>query len=197
MMEKKKMLKGEVGSHLLVSGVYLLAVSLLSGRFDWGLVDLWLGGILGTFVLDFDHFWYWFVSHPEAEDSQRAKEIWENKEKGIRGVTRAMRSFYLLLQETHFTHTRLVFHSVLGQVVLLVLAIFVVTSGGSLLGTSLVLTAFLHLLKDEWADFKKDPRHLEDWLFWQIKEPGIGRFLSGYLVLMSLAFVVLTAVFLK
>ena len=180
----------EVFSHLLVTFIYFLFVSVLRWQLDWGLIGLWLGAFLGTFFLDIDHLVYWFVTKPFQPDSIQAKEIW--KTKGFKGL----KELKNLLELSHATHTRLVFHSVVGQAVLLILAIYLLTSGGSVFGAAFILSLNLHLLKDEWTDFLANKKeHLGDWLFWQIRGVNPAKNLSVYLLIVSFLFFGLTLFF--
>jgi len=141
---------------------------------------------LGTFLLDLDHLLYWFFSHPEKQDSQYAKVLLK---------TRNYRGMYALLQRTHQAHTRLTFHTALFQLVLLALAFYVLTSGGSLFGSALVMAMNLHLLKDEWFDYLSGKREtLADWLFWQIKGVAVEKYLRLYLAGVSAVFLLLSLI---
>lgn len=193
-------LKNEVFAHLLVTFVYFLLVSVSRWKFDFGLIWLWLGAFVGTFLLDFDHLIYWFITHPEEEDSIEAEKIVSDKMRAAKGFSRIkeiIKDSYELLQRVHSSHARLVFHSVVGQAILFVLAIYVITSGGSIFGSALVMAANLHLLKDEWTDFRRNKDHLADWLFWQIREPKLKEYLKEYLVGVTLVFLILTGLLIK
>jgi hypothetical protein len=179
------MLKSEVSSHIAVTFLYFLVISLLRWQFDLNLVWLWMGALLGTFLLDLDHLIYWFYAHPEAEDSKYAKVL---------ARTGNYKGLYSLLVRYHQTHNRLIFHSVLFQVILLIVAFYVLTAGGSLLGSALVLSMNLHLLKDEWFDYLgKRKEELTDWLFWQVREIPVSKYLNVYLVVVTLVFLLLSA----
>ena len=192
--------RSEVFAHLLVTFVYFLLVAIARWRFDLSLIWLWLGAFLGTFLLDIDHLLYWFVTHQEEEDSKEAERIVRDKMRATKGFGRIkeiIKDFYALLQRVHSSHSRLIFHSVVGQTILFVLAIYIVTSGGSVLGSALIMAANLHLLKDEWADFGRNKDHLADWLFWQIREPKLREYLKEYLVGVTLVFLILTGLLIK
>lgn len=181
--------QGEVTSHLLVTFVYFLLVSILRWQFDFSYLWLWLGALAGTFFLDIDHLIYWFVTHPEKEDSEEARAIWARR--GMRGI----REIRGLLERYHQTHTRLVFHSVVGQAVLLILGFYILSSGGSIFASALVLSLNLHLLKDEWQDYFRNKQGLVDWLFWPVRGVPTGEYLSVYLGGVSLLFLGLTLFF--
>jgi len=153
----------ELLSHFLVSLIYFWIIVLLRFKFDFSLLYLFLGMIIGTHLLDIDHLIYWFITHSEKEDSIEAKKLWKNK--GIRAIA----ALGKLMATNHKSHHRLIFHTAVFQSVLLLLALFIVSSGGSLFGTSLVMAMNLHLLKDEWQDYLLNNNALPNWLFWQIK----------------------------
>lgn len=177
------MKKNEITTHLAVSFFYLLALSVLRFKIDLALVFLWLGGLLGTFLLDIDHLLYWFVTHPEKEDSREAKALWQQK--GLHGY----RELYQLAQKTHYAHDRLIFHSAVFQVILLVLALYVISSGGSVFGSGLIMSVNLHLLKDEWQDYaSRGEGAVNNWLFWQIRGIPVQKYLKLYLVVITLIF---------
>ena len=197
--------RSEVFSHLLVTLVYFFFVSVLRFKLDWGVLWLWLGALIGTFFLDIDHLIYWFITHPEEEDSMEARRV-IGSVGDVKDVGPAFAKatagkkiirLYQLLQKAHESHTRLIFHSAIGQTILFILAIYIITSGGSIFGSALIMAANLHLLRDEWADFGRNKDHLADWLFWQIREPKLREYLKEYLVGVTLVFLVLTGLLIK
>lgn len=183
------MLSNELISHLLVAVIYFLAVSLLRFKLDINLLWLWLGAFVGTFILDIDHLLYWFYLHPEKEDSIEAKRILNLT--GIK-LEDKIKQLYKHLIASHNTHHRLIFHTATFQVILLVVAFFLVSSSGNFFGSAMILAINLHLLKDEWQVFFKDKQGLVDWLFWQVREIPVAKYLDGYMVVVSLIFLLLT-----
>jgi len=177
------MLKKEITGHLIVSLIWLVAVSLLRWYLKWDLVWLWLGTLFGTFLLDLDHLIYWFFTHPEKQDSQTAKMLWQKKD---------FKGLVLLLERYHDTHTRLIFHSALFQIIFLFFSFYIFTSSGSLFASGLAAGMNLHLLKDEWEDYFKNPSHLNDWLFWQVKKEISSETQKIYLVSVSAIFGILS-----
>ena len=92
----------EIRSHLILTGVYCLAL-LPFVVFQWRLSMLFflVGAFLGTFILDLDHLVYAFYQNPEEESSQRIREAFKRRDwKGLVQV----------LEECHQEHTELVFH---------------------------------------------------------------------------------------
>lgn len=171
---------------MLVAVIYFLAIVVLRGKIDISLLWIWLGMSVGTFLLDIDHFIYWFVTHPEEEDSKEARMVWEKK--GIGG----MGEMGELLGKCHQAHTKLIFHSLVLQAVLLLLAFYILTSGGSLFASAFILAINLHLLKDEWQDYFRSPARLNNWLFWQVRGINTEKYLDFYLTAVSLIFLLLT-----
>ncbi len=175
-------MRKELNSHLLVTAVYFTLVSLFNLHFSLGLFLLWLGASLGAFLLDVDHILLGLDPKNKAWWAEKFRFLWQKKR---------YREAIFTLVETHLEHRRLIFHSVLFQPILLVLAFFVLTSTGSLFGSGLVMSMNLHLLKDEWQCFLKEGRL--GWLFWPIKrkidEKGEKIYLSAvtfFFILLSL-----------
>ncbi|MCD6225601.1 hypothetical protein J7J95_00760 [bacterium] len=149
----------EIKSHLLLGlGIFVLveAIWLFRGSFSTLKALLFFVGVIGgSFLLDSDHFLYWFFLYPQKKESLQAKTLWQQKD---------WRKLLALLGEKHRSHLSLVFHHFYFQAVLNLLALFVVTSTSSPLGQGIVLGAAGHLLKDEWEDFRTNPKHLQQWL---------------------------------
>lgn len=190
--------KNEVVSHLLATFIYFFIVSVLRivtgggalGGFGLlGILELWLGAAIGVFLLDIDNVLYWFITHPEKEDSKEAKNIWNQNSLKFK---EKLKKLYDLGQKWHNTHNRLMFHSAVAQVVLLLLSFYILTSGGSIFGSALIMSINLHLLKDVWTDFFERKEYLKDYLFWQVREPKIKEHIGEYLIIVSLIFLILT-----
>lgn len=174
-------MKKELTSHLLITFVYFLFVSLFNLRLGLSLFFLWLGALIGTFLLDVDHILLGLDLKNKTWWAEKFRFIW-NKKRYKEAI------FYLL--ETHLEHRTLTFHSALFQPILLFLAFFVLTSTGSLTGLGLVMSMNLHLLKDEWQCFLEEGRI--DWLFWQIKREVDKRGQKIYLLIVTFFFLLLT-----
>lgn len=180
------MINSEVFTHIIVTVVYFLAITVLRGNFDISVLWLWVGAFVGAFILDIDHLIYWFWTNPQKEDSQQAFSIW--KTKGLKSG----KDLFSLLKNSHFSHQHLIFHTVVFQVVLLITTFFVLTSSNNIFVAGLVLSMNLHLLKDEWQDFIKNPVILSGWLFWQVRIENPRSFLDFYLTLITIIFLFLT-----
>jgi len=72
-----------------------------------------------------------------------------------------------MLIETRQERKRLSFHSVIFQAVLPILAFFVLTSTGSMMGSGLVMALFLRTLYEQLRDFQKRG-DIKNW-FWQVQ----------------------------
>lgn len=152
------MFSGEIISHLLVSLVYFSLLLVLRWRWDFSLVEIGLGGLAGTFLLDLDYLLSRYFLQ---------KKI----------------SFAGLAEEISVRHRGLAFHTAIFQAILLMVSFFVLTSSNSNFGSALVLAMNLHLLKDEFWDYRQKGKDaLAEWLFWQIKGDFLRRYLKAYLI---------------
>lgn len=171
------MVKKELNSHLKVTIIYFAFLSLFNLRLGFGLFLLWLGALLGTFLLDLDHILLGLDPANKTWWAQKFRFFWQKKR---------FREAICHLIETHLEHNRLIFHSVLFQPILLVLSFFVLTSTGSLCGTGLVMSMNLHLLKDEWQCLWE--KGSLDWLFWPLKRKPDKRGQRSYLLAVTFFF---------
>ena len=163
------MLKHEVKSHLLVTLIWLVIITLVrlpahfGGIGNWLLVSLplWLGGLVGTFLLDLDHLLYVLWVYPDEPNSFQIKElIGQNRYKEA----------LALLVNTRYERWRLSFHNALFQPIFCIFCFWVLSSSSNLLAKGLVMAMALHLLKDEFESlFTRGEEFTRRWLFWQIK----------------------------
>jgi hypothetical protein len=175
------MLKREIRSHLLITFIWLLLITLLRWNWHWNLIFLWLGGLIGTFLLDLDHLLYTFFIYPQELTSIRVKQLVSQRQ---------FKEVLILLADTQDERFRLPFHSALFQLILYVVCFFVLTSTGSLFGGGLVMAMALHLLKDEFELlFKGRDEQLHRWLFWQVKTEISFRQQKFFVVLMLFLFI--------
>lgn len=153
--------KKELFSHLLVTFIWLVLITLLRWSWHWNLILLWLGGLVGSFLLDIDHLLYVLWIYPHELTSIRVRNLIEQ---------RRFKDALILLADTHGERFKFSFHNALFQPVLYVVCFFVLTSTGSLFGAGLVMAMALHLLKDELEPLLLGrEEYLRKWLFWQIK----------------------------
>jgi len=131
--------KKEITTHLLFALPYLLLVMIFNRYFFLGVWPLFLGGIIGTILPYADHFIYVYYLAPQELSSQRVMSYLKQKQ-----------LWPALETMVHTSHERssLIFHTLLFNAVIAILAFYVVTSSGSLFGTGIVLAFYLHLVVD-------------------------------------------------
>jgi len=177
------MLKKELKTHLLLVFIWLTVITLLRWQWQWNLVWLWLGGFMGTFLIDLDHFIYLFFTNPHELTSQRAQRLWEQKQ---------LKELIALTFKTTEERIRLAFHNALFQLILFILCFFVLTSTNNLFGSGLVMGMFLHLLKDEFYEWWRGREEkLRERLFWPVKIDISFQNQRIFLILMFLLFMAL------
>jgi len=154
-------LQKEFWRHLLITFVWLVLTTLLRWSWHWNLISLWLGGLLGTFLLDIDHLLYVLAIYPHELTSMRVKRLIDQRQ---------FKDALVLLADTRGERVKLPFHNALFQPIFYVFCFFVLTSTGSLFGAGLVMTMALHLLMDEFELLLAGrDEYLRKWLFWQVK----------------------------
>jgi hypothetical protein len=120
------------------------------------LIYLFLGLNIGIFLLDIDHFIFWFLTKPKTEESRLVRLAIENKK---------FKSVVKIVQTSHKTHHNLIFHHYFFQVILVIFSLFILTSTQNTFASALVLSLNLHLIIDEIIDYRSDPKNLQKWLF--------------------------------
>lgn len=170
-------MKKEILKRLVPAIIFLAILSLLHWQAKWQLIGLWAGGLIGAFLLDLDHLIYCLIQYPHEFTPQRLK----------RYLQQGQYQYSLaLLFETQKERKRLIFHSLLFQIVLLVAVFFVLTSSAGLLGKGLVLVLFLQTLISQFDEFLKTGK-MDSW-FWQVKISLPNNFQAFYLLLIFLIF---------
>jgi len=173
------MFKKEFLSHFLATITWLVIISLLRWNWYLDLIWLWLGGLLGTFLFDIDHWLYLLVVNPHELTSQRVKHLFDQKR---------FKEASSLVVSTTQERIRLPFHNALFQVILYILCFFVLTSTNNLLGAGLVMGMALHLLKDEFHGLFKEEERFGDWLFWPLRVDVSRQNQKFFVILMLLIF---------
>lgn len=160
--------------HLFLALVYLLVLSVLKDQFNWFLV---VGTVIGALLMDLDHLLYIFVTHPDHSFSTQARDLIARHNFG------GLLDLYVKVRDEV---NDLTLHSVLFQPILIVAALWFVTSSGNFFIQIMVLTMILHSLWDQFSDFR-EKGHLNNW-FWPI-QGGVGIFEQKiYLGVMILIF---------
>ncbi|MBI3397039.1 hypothetical protein HY045_01035 [Candidatus Woesebacteria bacterium] len=139
-------MKKELAVHFVSMVVLFFLIALFKQTFNLNVIWFFVGGVLGTFLPDVDHFIYIYYLAPQELTSQRATTML-----GRGNVWAALD----LLTDTRYERSKLIFHTVVFQAVFTLLAFLVVTSSGSLLGKGLVLAFLLHFVVDQFIDLIK------------------------------------------
>lgn len=174
--------KGKI-TLILLTLIWLTAISLLRWTWQWNLIWLWLGAFIGIFLLDVDHLLYLLVINPHELTSQRVKHLLPQKK---------FKEVLILIRDTVEERARMPLHNAFFQVILYVLCFFVLTSSANLFGAGLVMGMAFHLLKDEVFHllFGREEK-LKRWLFWQAKNDISDQNQKIFVVIMGLTFLAL------
>lgn len=179
----KSLIKKELLGHYLVALVWLVFFSLIRWQWDLNLVWLWIGGLVGTMLLDLDQVFYALLLYPE----EKAKEFWKKRQ---------FWKLLVYLGETYQQRKKLPFHNAVFQVFWLVFCFWVLVSTSGLFTKGVVMAMNLHLLKDEvHLLLKGREEELKSWLFWPVKrEVGFGE-QKVFVGAMGLGFLILNLFF--
>jgi len=146
-------MKRELFLHFSFWFAFFLFITLIRQYFNLGYWPFWVGGILGVFLPDIDHIIYVYFVQPQELTSQRVGYLVDKKE-----IKRSVE----LLYETRSERRGLIFHTILFQVIFLVLTFWMMSSSGSLFGQGLVLSFALHLSVDQIVDLT-EMGNLSNW----------------------------------
>jgi hypothetical protein len=149
---------------------------------------LFFGLGLGSFFLDLDHIVYWLYLNPNIEESRLAQIALKKYD---------FTSIIKLLESTHKQHVNLIFHHFFFQVVLALISVFVFTSSSSAFGMGFLLALNIHLIVDEFEDYRRDKAHLQNWLFAREDKQLPARYLSRYIMIFAVLSFVFTWLLLK
>lgn len=179
---------------IIFLSIIFLVYFLITGLLKWGVVFfnlgylfLLLGGALGIFLLDIDHFLYVFYTRPEEQLSIDSRKLLAEKK---------YKETVLFILDHADLRKELVLHSAIFAPILFLLAVFIVTSSGSIFGSGLVLGLFLRYILDTTDLYMKDKEFLKERLFWNFSKVDI-KILKTFFGLLILAFVFSSALFLK
>ena len=145
-----------MGREAFVHFTFLVAVfvfvTIFRGWFSPDYWAFWLGGVLGTVLPNVDHLIYVLTRGQELTPMRVEADL------GKRKIWHALS----VLAMTREERTGMIFHSFDFQVFFVGVALWVVTSSGSVLGIGLVLAFLLHLVVDQLVDFM-ETGGLERW----------------------------------
>ncbi len=161
---------------------YLALVSVWRFKWDWGLLGFWIGGLLGYGVEVVDRLVYIYWTRPDDQLSWYGRHLM--KERKWRELGKVLKSRG---EEQRF----LVSRSVLFMATWIVLALYLVTSSGSMLAVGAVMGCGWRLITVVLMH-SKDKEELKSVLFWQIKRKVTDRELKIVLLGFSLVFTGLT-----
>jgi hypothetical protein len=174
------MLKKEIIKRLGVTLVWLVVITLLRWHWHWDLIGLWLGGLIGSFLLEVDELLYVFVIYPQELTSMRVKRLLQE---------RRFKDACVLFLDTQEERTKLVFRSALFQSFFYVFCFFVLTSTEGLFGAGLVMAMALQLVREEIVSlFQEGEEVLRQRLFGQIGKEISFRNQKFFVIFMLLVF---------
>ena len=140
-----------LGLFLLIAPIWFFAKVPISQ-----IIFLFLGFLLGSFLLDIDHFIFWFFIKPNIEESRLVQTAFQKKD---------FKSIFSLFESTHKAHHNLIFHHYFFQITLILISFFVFTSSTNVFTKAILFALNLHLLIDEIVDFYTDKKAIQNWLF--------------------------------
>lgn len=173
-------MKREFQIHLLpLLGIFLLTstVWFFSKVPYYQFVFLFIGLLVGAFLLDIDHLIFWLILKPNLDESKLALVAIEKHD---------YVSIIKLINSTRHSHTSLIFHHFFFQVVLALVSVFVFTSSNSIIGMSTLLAINTHLIVDEINDYQDNKTHLQNWLFARESKQIPLRYLRHYLTIFTI-----------
>jgi hypothetical protein len=147
-------MKRELFIHFSFLISLFILISLVKGWLNLSYWPFWVGGLVGNMLVDVDHFIYVYFLRPHELTSQRV-----NYMVGKRNLL----ATFDLLAKTRRERKDLIFHTILFQLVFLVLTIFILTSSQNLLGRGIVLALSIHLLVDQLVDIVEEG-NLDTWV---------------------------------
>jgi len=136
-------MRRELFLHFAFWFAFFLFVTLARRYFNLGYWPFWVGGLLGVFLPDLDHIIYVYFVQPQELTSQRINHLVDKKE-----IKRSVE----LLYETRGERRGLIFHTILFQIIFLILTFWMMSSSPSLFGQGLVLSFARHLSVDQVVD---------------------------------------------
>lgn len=153
-------------SHFKILFLYLLVVTVLRaeipGNFGmfFDLLGFWLGGVIGTLLLDLDRLIHIYVERPEEQLSQQVKELVRKQQ-----WKEAAGTLILRRREQY----NLAFRNVIFAAVFIPVVFFAFTSAARLFGKGLAAGVMVHFLYDAWRDYLKDKERFRSWFMWMVQ----------------------------
>lgn len=138
-------MKQKLISYFSFPVLYLLVISLARFKLDFNIFWIWLGGLVGAVILKSDYLFQVFLVQPQLPISQEVKTLWNKNQ-----YRELLNTVYSRKSEI----ASLTFHTIFFQVIFYCFAFFILSSSGSFLGSSLVLTALLYLLQRQFEEIQ-------------------------------------------
>lgn len=110
---------------ILLSLLFTASIFVRKLQFDWQIIFYFLGGVVGLLLAESDRLLYVFFIKPQELVSQRALSFVKSRKYSL---------FLRFLKREESSMQNLIFHSAFFQTLFLILAFYVSTSSGSLLG---------------------------------------------------------------
>jgi hypothetical protein len=145
------------------------------------IISVFLGLFLGSFILDIDHFIFWFFLKPNLEESRLVRLALKHYN---------FKSVCHILKTSHRSHHNLIFHHYFFQVILTLFSFFIFTLTNNLFIFSFIVAMNLHLLVDEIIDYFYNPNILQNWLFAREETQLPVKFLNRYIFMFLIFFVI-------
>lgn len=146
-------MKKELFVHFAFLVSFFIFITVFKNWFNLSYWPFWVGGVVGTLLPDIDHLIYVYFLRPLDLTSQRVSYLITKRE---------ILNTLNLLAETRYERKDLVFHTILFQIIFLILTFWIIVSSGSLLGQGIVLAFSLHLLIDQIVDLR-EVGNLDNW----------------------------------
>lgn len=148
----------------------------------WKIISLIVGVGIGWSLVFLDVIAYIYILHPETQASLYIQYQIKSKQ---------FKQAYDSIKRRDSEFNKLITRSILFRVAWVVLAVFTLTSVGSLFGRVLVMSLGLRILISEWKEYLKDKNKLKNLLFWQIKREVSINELKWYMYVMTVIYMVL------
>lgn len=129
-------MKKEIVKYSVLLFSYFLFLVLFNKLFSFSYWPLYLGALVGLLLSFTDHILHVFVFKPYELTSIRIKQFIKQKQ---------FKNAILLLYDTKDERKDLIFHTLIFQIIFLVLTFWIITSSGNYFVKGLVLSYFLSI----------------------------------------------------
>ncbi len=137
--------------------VYLVVITILRWQIAWRWLFFWLGGFMGLALFNLDHLVYLLWQVPDDPNTPVLKRLL--KERKVMPILD-------FLSKTTPSRSRLVAHSIIFQLALVVLGFFALTSTAGIFGKGLMIGLFLYPLIAQGGALLRG-EDIAGW-FWQV-----------------------------